>query len=610
MSSRQRGEPAYVLLHTVIDHKRLDAEIRGSWLHSAIFNRVLDCGHDVADVGRSQAAKVSWPATSFRALPELLSRRNASELGGAVHEMFFVMLTPDFIAHHNAEFAHTPVRLTSCSQVLDPNSFEGMHREAPSFTANWHHSGLAPPPTLTAALRAATPDATVVVTLSWTPDLGRSNVRAVAKWLRARGVDPERRGLVLHYRAGRLPSGWQNRLTRGDVRAHVALGSGLPREAFWNSFWPLLTSRAQAERQRQLCVAARLPGRACNTSVLARWCAERRRGRLRSESRVALPPPLQKLPRPAQPRPAHQLLVLGGDAHYGREYVMRRLHYAGLLDNRTLWSLSKPEQCTPGRGGVLLNGTADPREERLWQGFCGAFTQGGKQLDRPLMGPQSTDNAKDMDFAPVQLYAKTRFSLVFESVVSSSGNPFPTFLTEKVIKPLALSHPFLLVCAGYGAWEFLRNLGFRSFSPVIPEDFVDAWEGTGREWPCQAETLVDSAYVDQLISELKRLMALSDAEWAPAVEAAAHNQRHMAYADGLTSYLTLTLALAPTAHRSPLAARRSPLAARRSPLTARRSPLASHLSPSALTLHPQVRRWAHCLPVASPAERPPLCGGQ
>ena len=42
VASRQRGEPASVRVHFVIDTK-LFAELRGSWLHAAITDRVLDC---------------------------------------------------------------------------------------------------------------------------------------------------------------------------------------------------------------------------------------------------------------------------------------------------------------------------------------------------------------------------------------------------------------------------------------------------------------------------------------------------------------------------------------------------------------------------------------
>ena len=94
--------------------------------------------------------------------------------------------------------------------------------------------------------------------------MGIESVAAVAQYLRAHHVDPPSRALVLHYRAGRLPAGWQNRLTRGTMRRHVgaqaeapSLFRGarlpLPREAFWNSFWRILAWKAARDTSTRLC---------------------------------------------------------------------------------------------------------------------------------------------------------------------------------------------------------------------------------------------------------------------------------------------------------------------------------------------------------------------
>ena len=132
------------------------------------------------------------------------------------------------------------------------------------------------------------------------------------------------------------------------------------------------------------------------------------------------------------------MLLLGGDAHYKRELLVRKMHYAGLLE-RSLWSLSTPDQCAP----AALNRTT-PALRATWAPFCKRFP---KRLDIALHGPWESSN-KDVSFPPRSLYRRTRFSAVFESVVSAPGDHpcYPSFLTEKVMKPLVRGHPFLIMC--------------------------------------------------------------------------------------------------------------------------------------------------------------------
>ena len=69
-----------------------------------------------------------------------------------------------------------------------------------------------------------------------------------------------------------------------------------------------------------------------------------------------------------------------------------------------------------------------------WASFCAHFPAGQpKQLDLELRGPLD-GSPKDVTLPSARLYERTRFSLVFESVVSAPGDQdhFPYFLTEKV----------------------------------------------------------------------------------------------------------------------------------------------------------------------------------
>jgi len=63
-------------------------------------------------------------------------------------------------------------------------------------------------------------------------------------------------------------------------------------------------------------------------------------------------------------------------------------------------------------------------------------------------------------------YTDTYFSLVTETVYSNANS----FRTEKIAKPLAMAHPFV-VAANPGYYRDLHNQGFRTFGHLIDESF-------------------------------------------------------------------------------------------------------------------------------------------
>jgi len=64
-------------------------------------------------------------------------------------------------------------------------------------------------------------------------------------------------------------------------------------------------------------------------------------------------------------------------------------------------------------------------------------------------------------------YIDTYFSLVTETVCAESTI---SFRTEKIAKPLAIGHPFI-VASTPGFYRDLRNLGFQTFGHLIDESF-------------------------------------------------------------------------------------------------------------------------------------------
>ncbi len=378
-------------------------------------------------------------------------------------------------------------------------------------------------------------------------------------------------------------------------------------EGFWNNYWTLLVRAARTDRAVELCLeqragaaggAADASGGPCNASaMLERWCTAQR----------GAPPPTPS------PSPQKPILLLGGDAHYAREVILYRLFSAGVLD-KARWSLSTPAQCSErGQRESPTNQLPQPLSaagRAAWRPFCAQFAGGPKRVDIDLSGPLEA-SSKDQSFPPASLYAQTRFSLVFESVVSAPGDEpdYPAFLTEKVraralppprmrvlhtaltparrprrlaekvLKPLYRGHPFLLMCHTPATWPILHALGFRSFEPTMDDGPFDNFSAMGGgagapEFPCDYAKTDPNAFdggefARQLLEKVQRLLALPDAAWAPALSAAAHNRRHVVCADGLSAKLrtlaknVLRFALTGTRAAAAAAAGSAALAARR-----------------------------------------------
>ena len=475
-------------------------------------NRVSDCAHSIRyQVHRQLSAKCSFSSFPWSSLAAAMARA----AGRAESE-----------EPVDACSKSIPVALTSRRTVF----WDAM----PNRTS-------LPFPTFGHALRAASPTSAVVVSSSQIPDIGLANVAHVAKWLNVRGIDAARRGLVLHYRAGRLLG--ESRAARASVGsatrsrfveirepgAVIAAdvvsrlrGPGIS-EGFWQTFWAHIIHSDSLKDARAHVVCRERAGRSQSALAACSSMGDAERTRLFDEwcSRSA-PTAAQLLA--AAPHPEVPMLLLGGDAHYDRETILRRLWNASVLSpGRALWSLSTPNQC--GKTGAL----AAPK----WRAFCALFP---KVLDIRLEGPLG-DHAtqKDVRLPPASLYDRTRFSVVFESVVSTSGEGprnFPLFLTEKVLKPLIRGHPFVTICAAPGVWELLAALGFRDFTPTLHGELPhDSW----LQFPCDEED--GGAYGDVLAAELSRLQALPDSAWGGALEAAAHNQRHALCPAGLATVM-------------------------------------------------------------------------
>lgn len=65
-----------------------------------------------------------------------------------------------------------------------------------------------------------------------------------------------------------------------------------------------------------------------------------------------------------------------------------------------------------------------------------------------------------------QEFVNTKISVVLETVFDDCK----IHLTEKILRPIACGHPFVLA-AGAGSLEYLRSYGFKTFDPWLNEDY-------------------------------------------------------------------------------------------------------------------------------------------
>ena len=111
---------------------------------------------------------------------------------------------------------------------------------------------------------------------------------------------------------------------------------------------------------------------------------------------------------------------------------------------------------------------------------------------------------------------------------------YPDFLTEKVLKPLYLGHPFLLLCAGARAWDILTHFGFKDYRPTIPTNLTDT---SYVDFPCDNDGPTSGKYAPEVVSAIRRLQDMPNAAWGPALATAAHNKRHLICPDGFGARL-------------------------------------------------------------------------
>ena len=94
--------------------------------------------------------------------------------------------------------------------------------------------------------------------------------------------------------------------------------------------------------------------------------------------------------------------------------------------------------------------------------------------DVPATGHGSCAGTGDQYFYNPEWYSNTHFSLVSESLVDGQR-----FVSEKIFKPLAFQHPFV-VHGTAGTLKFLRESGFETFDHQIDETYDEIVDSASR----------------------------------------------------------------------------------------------------------------------------------
>lgn len=137
--------------------------------------------------------------------------------------------------------------------------------------------------------------------------------------------------------------------------------------------------------------------------------------------------------------------------------------------------------------------------------FHDILTSNSNLFPMHLTGNKKTrNNPIELLDTDKQLFEESYYSVVTETLFFQKNDnlQFGTipaiFFTEKIYKPIAMKHPFILVSVA-NSLKWLRAMGFKTFSPFINESY-DTEEN-------------DDLRLQLIVDEIKRLDSLTDQQW-------------------------------------------------------------------------------------------------
>jgi hypothetical protein len=171
----------------------------------------------------------------------------------------------------------------------------------------------------------------------------------------------------------------------------------------------------------------------------------------------------------------YKFLFLNGRARPNRKYLLHYFQHIGLLD-QTIWTNLDTFTGTTSEIHCYIN-----NEDLMLHNMPIKLLDEKYEIDRyrsNLQKQYSTGWAKNdlfeyqggMEWGDVYInpapYIDSYFSVVTETIFTY---PY-SFRTEKLWKPIAMGHPFVVV-SNQGFYRDLHNLGFKTFGHLIDENF-------------------------------------------------------------------------------------------------------------------------------------------
>ena len=173
----------------------------------------------------------------------------------------------------------------------------------------------------------------------------------------------------------------------------------------------------------------------------------------------------------------YKFLFLNGRARPHRKYFLEKFRLSGLLE-QSIWT-NLDSRCGTAlmvqedKTLSLMHENLDLVQQSLPVHYLDPkyevelYSDGvGKSTEHGFVKPKLFNNTWGDIYLKAEPYADTYFSLVTETVYLY---PY-SFRTEKIWKPVAIGHPFI-VAANPGYYRDLRNLGFCTFGHLIDESF-------------------------------------------------------------------------------------------------------------------------------------------
>lgn len=178
----------------------------------------------------------------------------------------------------------------------------------------------------------------------------------------------------------------------------------------------------------------------------------------------------------------YTFLFLNGRARPHRKYLYEKMRRQGLLE-RALYTMLDAKPTVVRYFNFVedhINVMATTSELRRLPDCYEV-----ERYRDPVLGPVTDRSNIKLElfrqewgeiYLEPRAYIDTYFSLITETVCAESDI---SFRTEKLAKPLAMGHPFV-VASTPGFYRDLRNLGFRTFSHVIDESFDNILDAQAR----------------------------------------------------------------------------------------------------------------------------------